>query len=100
MSSGKITRDEVYRIAQLARLSPSPSQVDALASDLNRILDYVAKLEEVDTRDVPATPSTVAAAALRPDNLTPSLSRDEALAAAPAAHEGGFSVPRVLEVES
>jgi aspartyl-tRNA(Asn)/glutamyl-tRNA(Gln) amidotransferase subunit C len=100
MSSANITQDEVYRIARLARLSPSGEQVAALASDLSRILDYVATLAEVDTSEVEATPSTVAAAALRPDELKPSLSREEALRAAPAAHDGGFSVPRVLEIES
>ena len=100
MSSPKITRDEVHRIAELARLAPSAAQEEALAADLSRILDYVAKLNEVDTSGVIATPSTVHAAALRADELVPSLSRDDALAAAPAAHDGGFSVPRVLEVES
>lgn len=99
MSAEKITRDEVYRIAKLARLAPSAAQVDALASELSRILTYVAKLDEVDTSEVEATPSTVVAAQLRVDELRPSLSRDEALAAAPAAHDGGFSVPRVLEVD-
>jgi aspartyl-tRNA(Asn)/glutamyl-tRNA(Gln) amidotransferase subunit C len=100
MSSAKITQDEVYRIARLARLAPSAEQVEALASDLSRILEYVAKLGEVDTAEVAATPSIVAAAALRADELKPSLAREEALAAAPAAHDGGFSVPRVLEVDS
>lgn len=99
MSAEKITRDEVYRIAKLARLAPTEAQVEALSHDLSRILTYVAKLGEVDTREVEATPSTVAAAQLRVDELRPSLTRDEALAAAPAAHDGGFSVPRVLEVD-
>jgi aspartyl-tRNA(Asn)/glutamyl-tRNA(Gln) amidotransferase subunit C len=100
MSSSKITRQEVERIAKLARLAPSEAEVEALAGDLSRILDYVAKLGEVDASSVEATPTTVAASALRPDELRPSLPREEALAAAPRAHDGGFSVPRVLEVES
>lgn len=99
MSSPKITQAEVERIARLARLSPTPAQAEALAADLTRILDYVAKLEAVDTSAVDATPTTVRAAVLRDDQLVPSLARDEALAIAPAAREGGFSVPKVLEVE-
>jgi len=90
----------VYRIARLSRLSPTPEQAEALATDLSRILEYVAQLSEVDTADVEATPSMVAAAVLRPDALAPSLDRDEALRAAPASREGGFSVPKVLEVDS
>ena len=100
MSPANITQDEVLRIARLARLSPSPAQAVALATDLNRILEYVAQLAEVDTSAVEATPSIVQAAVLREDELVPSLSRDEALAAAPASHDGGFAVPRVLEVDS
>jgi Asp-tRNA(Asn)/Glu-tRNA(Gln) amidotransferase C subunit len=49
---------------------------------------------------VVATPTTVSAAVLRPDALRPSLEREEALRAAPASREGGFSVPKVLEVET
>ena len=100
MSVPKITQDEVYRIARLARLSPTPAQAEALAGELTRILDYVAQLAQVDTSGVAATPSTVRAAVLRPDQVRESLPRDEALRAAPAAREGGFAVPKVLEVET
>lgn len=100
MSSRNITQDEVHRIARLARLAPSPAQAEELANDLTRILDHVAQLSEVDTSDVEATLSLVSAAVLREDELVPSLDRAEALSAAPAAREGGFSVPKVLEVET
>ncbi|HEY6881578.1 MAG TPA: Asp-tRNA(Asn)/Glu-tRNA(Gln) amidotransferase subunit GatC, partial [Polyangiales bacterium] len=92
MSSPKIDREEVLRIARLARLAPSPEQVEALQHDLSRVLEYVNKLSEVDTSAVAATPSIVRASALRADVLVPSLTREEALAAAPAARDGGFSV--------
>ncbi len=100
MSSSKITQDEVWRIARLARLSPTSEQAAALASDLSRILDYVAQLDRVDTSQVDATPSMVRASVLRPDELRPCLDREAALAEAPAAQDGGFSVPKVLEVET
>lgn len=100
MSSRNITQDEVYRIARLARLAPSPAQAEELASDLTRILEHVAQLSEVDTSEVEATLSLVSAAVLREDELVPSLDRAEALSAAPASREGGFSVPKVLEVET
>jgi aspartyl-tRNA(Asn)/glutamyl-tRNA(Gln) amidotransferase subunit C len=100
MSSPNITQDEVYRIARLARLSPTAAQAEGLASGLTRILEYVAQLSEVDTSAVEATPSMVEAAVLRPDLLVPSLEREEALREAPAAREGGFSVPKVLEVDT
>ncbi|MDB4972944.1 MAG: gatC [Myxococcaceae bacterium] len=100
MSSPNITQDEVYRIARLARLAPTPAQAQELAVDLTRILEHVAQLSEVDTSSVEATPSMVRAAVLRADELRPCLDREEALSQAPASREGGFSVPKVLEVET
>lgn len=100
MYSPHITREDVDRIAALARLSPNPEQAEALAADLSRILEYVAKLDEVDTSAIEATPSTVPAVLMRPDELRDGLEREEVLRAAPSARDGGFSVPRVLEVET
>jgi aspartyl-tRNA(Asn)/glutamyl-tRNA(Gln) amidotransferase subunit C len=100
MSSPNITQDEVHRIARLARLAPSSDQAEVLAAELTRILEHFATLSEVDTSSVEATPTMVSAAVLRADELRPSLDRAEVLAAAPASREGGFSVPKVLEVET
>jgi aspartyl-tRNA(Asn)/glutamyl-tRNA(Gln) amidotransferase subunit C len=101
MSQQKITVAEVERVARLARLSPSPAQAEALARDLSNILGYVAQLAEVDTSDVPATAYVAEQGALfREDRLQPGLTQDDALRAAPSAHDGGFAVPKVLEVES
>jgi aspartyl-tRNA(Asn)/glutamyl-tRNA(Gln) amidotransferase subunit C len=101
MSPPKITLEEVYRVARLARLSPSPAEAEALAHDLSAILDYVAVLNEVDTDAVEPTAHAVTqAAALREDAVVPGLSPDEALSQAPHTQSGGFSVPKVLEVDS
>src|SRR5687768_2924774 len=100
MSASKLSLDEVLKVARLARLSPSPQEAQALAHDRDAILGYVALLDEVDTRDVEPTAHVTLVSPLREDHVRASLSRDEALAAAPASREGGFSVPKVLEVES
>lgn len=101
MSQQKITVAEVERVARLARLSPSPAQAEALARDLSAILGYVEQLSEVDTSGVPATFGVLGEAApFREDHVTAGLTREDALAAAPRAHDGGFAVPKVLEVES
>jgi aspartyl-tRNA(Asn)/glutamyl-tRNA(Gln) amidotransferase subunit C len=101
MSPPKITLDEVYRVARLARLSPNAQEAEALAHDLSAIVSYVATLDEVDTSHVePTAHSVTQAAALREDAIVASLSRDEALSQAPRSANGGFSVPKVLEVES
>jgi aspartyl-tRNA(Asn)/glutamyl-tRNA(Gln) amidotransferase subunit C len=101
MAGSKISIDEVLRVARLARLSPSAEEASALAHDLDAILQYVALLDEVDTSQVEPTAHAVTLeASLRPDVVVPSLDRELALSQAPAAREGGFSVPKVLEVES
>src|SRR5690242_16704964 len=101
MSPPKITLDEVYRVARLARLAPSPQEAEALAHDLSAILGYVAMLNEVDTAHVePTAHAVTTGAALREDAIVPSLVREEALSQAPQSSAGGFSVPKVLEVES
>jgi len=100
MSSPKITVEEVQRVARLARLSPTPAQAEALAHDLGKILAYVDELSAVDTSGVEATShAIVTEAPLREDSVQPSVSREEVLDMAPASHDGGFAVPKVLEVE-
>lgn len=100
MSQLKITVAEVERVAKLARLSPSAEQAETLARDLSAILSYFEQIAAVDTTDVPATAHVVQGGNFRADELVPGLSQAEALAAAPSSHEGGFAVPKVLEVES
>ncbi len=101
MSVPKITLDEVYRVARLARLSPSPEEAETLCHDLGAILNHVAKLSDVDTSQVkPTAHAVTTAAVLREDVVKPSLERELALSQAPRSSEGGFSVPKVLEVET
>jgi aspartyl-tRNA(Asn)/glutamyl-tRNA(Gln) amidotransferase subunit C len=70
-------------------------------SQLKITVGYVAQLSEVDTSDVPATAHVaLQVAPFREDRVIPGLTREDALAAAPSSHDGGFAVPKVLEVES
>jgi aspartyl-tRNA(Asn)/glutamyl-tRNA(Gln) amidotransferase subunit C len=101
MTQAKITLDDVVRVARLARLSPTEEEAKALCHTLGEILTYVAVLDEVDVSGVEATAQAVVVeSALREDLCAPSLSCEEALAQAPAAHDGGFAVPKVLEIGS
>lgn len=101
MPASKITLEEVHKVARLARLALTDDEAQGLQHDLDAILGYVALLDAVDTSGVEPTAHAIAVASpLREDVIGPSLSQAEALAAAPAAREGGFSVPKVLEVES
>lgn len=99
MALPKITTDEVLRVAKLARLSPSEGEAETLRYALDAILGYVTSLDQVNTANVEPTAHAASQVLLRDDVVVAGLSRDEVLAAAPAAHEGGFAVPQVLEGE-
>ena len=92
-----LTRDEVLHVAQLARLSLEPAAIDLFTRQLNDILAYVEKLQELDTAGVPplAQVSPVSNA-FRADTVTASLSREMALENAPAQEDGAFLVPRII----
>jgi aspartyl-tRNA(Asn)/glutamyl-tRNA(Gln) amidotransferase subunit C len=93
-----IDRAQVRHVAVLAELELTEAEEEKLAGELARIVDYVAELDAIDTSDVP--PTAVVShgrAALRGDVPEPSLSNEEALAAAPNAQHGGFSVPTFIE---
>ena len=93
----KITADQIQHVAKLARLEIEPQAVNKLADQLATILSYVDKLEEVDTRDVPATSHAIALTnAFRPDEVRDSLPNDAALENAPAKEDGSFVVPKVI----
>jgi aspartyl-tRNA(Asn)/glutamyl-tRNA(Gln) amidotransferase subunit C len=95
-----LSLDEVRRIARLARLRLSPDEEAAFAGQLSAILDHVAQLGELDVSGVePMTHALAAgeAPALRPDELLPGLSTEDALANAPARQGTCFKVPRIIE---
>lgn len=101
MADPKMPLDEVRHVARLARLSLSEEELGDMQRRLEAILGHVAELDAVDVEGVEPTFHPVALEApMRPDVLVPSLSRDEALAAAPATEEGAFSVPQVMEADS
>ena len=93
----KITREEVRRVAALARLELSADEVERMTGQLDSILSYVAKLDELDTTGVtPTTHTQVVVNAFREDEVRPSLPRERALANAPERSDDAFIVPRVI----
>ncbi len=92
-----LTREEVLHVAQLARLSLGPEEIAVFTRQLNDILTYVQKLQELDTRGIPPLAHVVPIFnAFKEDEVRAGLSRDQALDNAPAREEGNFVVPRVI----
>ena len=95
------TRDDVARLAHLARIDLSDAELDHLAPQLAVIIDSVAVISSVAADDVPGTSHPLPLRNVyRPDVVRPSLAPDEVLAGAPEVEQQRFSVPRILGEEA
>ncbi len=93
-----ITRADVEHVAQLARLALSDDEVTRFTDELGAILEHAEDLAALDLHDVePTAHPRPLTNVVRPDEVRPSLPRDEVLAQAPAVEDGRFRVPRILD---
>ena len=94
----RLTIEEVQRIAHLARLELSEDELQRFTGQLSEILNYAARLQELDTSHIPPTSSVLPPRSiLRPDEALPPLPLEEVLRNAAASARGQFKVPPVLE---
>ena len=92
-----LTREEVLHVAELARLSLSPEEIELFTVQLNEILEYVEKLQELDTSGVAPLAHVIPLFNIfREDQVRKSLPLDAVLENAPAREDGNFLVPRVI----
>ena len=92
-----ITRDDVEKVALLARLELTATEIDSLTTELAQIVGYVDQLAEVDTDDVqPMAHAVEVHNVFADDVVEPSLPREQALANAPSHNGQGYLVPPVL----
>jgi len=103
-----VSEQDVARVAELASLELTTGEKAAMLRDLNSVLDYFAQLNELDTTSVPPMSQVAdqltegrepeaADPHLRPDEIAPSLSRQEVLSCAPDTDGVFFKVPKVIE---
>ena len=94
----ELTRDEVRKVASLARLKVTDAELDSLARDLCAIVGYVDVLNEVNSANVePMVHAVDLHNVLRPDMLVKSLDRPAALSNAPRTDGEYFLVPAIIE---
>jgi aspartyl-tRNA(Asn)/glutamyl-tRNA(Gln) amidotransferase subunit C len=97
MASQKITAEQVQHVAKLARLALPPQRLAKLAGQLESILDYIAKIQSVDTAGVePMAHALPIKNIFREDIVEPSLTVEQVLANAPDAEAPFFKVPKVI----
>jgi aspartyl-tRNA(Asn)/glutamyl-tRNA(Gln) amidotransferase subunit C len=93
-----VTVEDVRAVAQLARLRFTPEEEQKLIGELNRILEYMDKLNELDTQSVEPTAHVLPLVnAFRPDEVHAFPAAAELLAIAPQRQEGYFKVARIID---
>ena len=94
----KIDRKEVEHVAQLARLQFDEAQLEMFVYQLNTILEYFDKLQEIDTGEIEPTSHAVAMSNVFRDDVVEGFSdKDLLLTNAPSKEKGCFKVPKVIE---
>jgi aspartyl-tRNA(Asn)/glutamyl-tRNA(Gln) amidotransferase subunit C len=94
----KLSLEQVEHIAQLARLTLSDEERTLYQEQLSAILEYFEKLEGLDTEAIsPMATVLPLRSVMREDETEPSMPREDILANAPAAEDGCFEVPAVLD---
>lgn len=95
-----LSRDDVAHVASLARIHLEPDELERLAGQLDQIVQWVDQISDGASEDVPAMSHPIPMTnVMRPDEVRPGLTQEQALAAAPLAEEGRFGVPRILDEE-
>ena len=93
----KITKDEVKKVAQLARLELNDGEINNHAEQLEKILRYIEQLEKIDTDDVPCTTRAIEVInVFRKDEKKISDCTEELLDLGPSREDKYFKVPKII----
>lgn len=93
----KITTETIDHLADLAKLKFDDQEKENIKNDMEKILDFVNKIEELDTGDVePLIHVNTDINVLREDNVVESITQKEALENAPNKDSDYFKIPTVL----
>ena len=94
----KINENDIIKVARLARLELSPEEMDEFSRQLNGIIGYVEKINELDTSGIePADHIVEIKNVFRKDVVENSISRSELEKISPDFREGHFVVPKIIE---
>lgn len=96
----KITKDMVLYVAHLARLELTPTEIEAYTGQLDRILEYMDKLNTLNTEGIePMSHPMPVRCVMREDLVRSSFDPDDVLKNAPEQKANLFKVPAIIEVE-
>ena len=94
----RISREEVSKVARLARLKLNDTQIDNHAIQIEKILDYINQLEKIDTNNVPCTTRAIEVSnVVRRDVQEKYKCREDILKLAPSRKDDFFKVPKIIK---
>ena len=94
----KVTAEDVRHIATLSRLTVPETEMEKFTEQFNQIINYADILQQIDTTDIEPTAHVLPVAnVLREDVVQEGVAHEDAMKNAPAVHNDGFKVPRVIE---
>tara|TARA_Y100001968_G_scaffold140414_1_gene128430 strand:+ start:94 stop:387 length:294 start_codon:yes stop_codon:yes gene_type:complete len=93
----KITKEEVTKVAHLARLELNEDEINNHAEQLEKILEYIKQLEKIDTDNIPCTTRAIEVTnVFRKDEKKFYENTDEILDLAPSREDKFFKVPKII----
>ena len=96
-SMNKITKEEVKKVAHLARLELNENEISNHAEQLEKILEYIKQLEKIDTDDVPCTTRAIEVTnVFRKDERKKFDCTEELLDLGPSREDKYFKVPKII----
>ena len=94
----RIKKDEVKKVAQLARLELNVDEINNHSEQLEKILDYIKQLEKINTDDVPCTTRAIEVTnAFRKDETKKYKNLEELVDLAPSKEDKFFKVPKIIK---
>ena len=94
----KITKEEVRKVAKLARLELNENEINNHAKQLEKILEYIKQLEEIDTNEVPCTTRAIEVInVFRKDEKLNFDCNEELLELGPSREDKYFKVPKIIK---
>ncbi len=93
----KITREEVKKVAHLARLELNENEINNHVEQLEKILEYIKQLEKIDTEDIPCTTRAIEVSnVFRKDEKKNFDFTQELLELSPSREDDYFKVPKII----
>ena len=90
-----ITKDQIKHLAHLSRLELTDNELDSMQGDMEKILEFVAKIDELDLTGVePLTQMSASVDVMRTDQARNMITKEQALKNAPDANSDYFRVPK------